>query len=138
MSKGKLLQKSIDTVKSFLGWQRFTEPPPPEATAVFLLKYGDLKIGTLSAKDGLWHFEYSIEFRKQGDLRPILELPDVNKVYESPSLWRFFEMRIPSLEQPEIEEILDRDHIDEDDSIKLLQRFGRRTIANPFDLEAVS
>ncbi len=116
-------------------WRKAVEPPAPEAEAVFLLTYGDLLIGTLSAKQGLWHFEYSEEFRTQNDLRPILEMPNVNEVYQSPNLWQFFAMRIPSLEQPEIEEILEREHIEELDSIRLLERFGKRTIANPFELK---
>jgi hypothetical protein len=52
-----------------------------------------------------------------------------------PNLWQFFAMRIPSLEQPEIEEILEREHIEELNSIRLLERFGKRTIANPFELK---
>jgi HipA-like protein len=114
------------------------EPPPPEAVAEFLLKYDDLIVGKLTAKRGKWHFEYSVEFKKNKKLRPILELPDIEKHYESPILWQFFAMRIPSLEQPEIEEILSKESIDEHNSVKLLERFGRRTIANPYDLELVS
>lgn len=127
--------KLIETAKDWFGWRKAVEPPAPEAEAVFLLTYGDLLVGTLSAKQGLWHFEYSEEFRRQDDLRPIMEMPNVNEAYQSPNLWQFFAMRIPSLEQPEIEEILEREHIEELDSIRLLERFGKRTIANPFELK---
>ena len=44
-------------------------------------------------------------------------------------------MRIPSLGQPDIEEILEREQIEETDSIRLLDRFGKRTTANPFELK---
>jgi hypothetical protein len=67
---------------------------------------------------------------------PIVEFPDVDKIYESKELWQFFASRIPSPEQPEVGEILRREHISEDDSVSLLKRFGTRTISNPFQLEA--
>ena len=85
-------------------------------------------VGTLSAADGLWKFEYSDEFRQQDELRPLVEFPDVDKDYESKELWQFFVMRIPSPEQPEVEEILKREHIKEDDAVSLLRRFGEHTI----------
>lgn len=129
------MAKLIEAIKNSFSWRKAVEPPAPEAEAVFLLTYGDLLIGKLTAKQGLWHFEYSEEFRRQDELRPILEMPNVNEVYQSPNLWQFFAMRIPSLEQPEIEEILEREHIEELDSIRLLERFGKRTIANPFELK---
>lgn len=131
----KLIDDAKDAVKGWFGWRKEIAPPAPEAEAVFLLTHGDLIIGKLSAKQGLWHFEYSDEFKRQKDLRPILEMPDVQKVYQSPNLWQFFAMRIPSLGQPDIEEILEREHILETDSIRLLDRFGKRTIANPFELK---
>jgi len=95
-----------------------------------------LLVGTLSAADGLWKFEYSDEFRQQDELRPLVEFPDVDKDYESKELWQFFVMRIPSPEQPEVEEILKREHIKEDDAVSLLRRFGEHTITNPFRLRA--
>ena len=127
--------KLVDAAKDWLGWRKAIEPPAPEAEAVFLLTHGDLVIGSLSAKQGLWQFEYSDEFKRQDDLRPILEMPDVERIYQSPNLWQFFAMRIPSLGQPEIEEILEREHIEETDAIRLSERFGKRTIANPFELK---
>jgi HipA-like protein len=84
-------------------------------------------------QESLWQFEYSDEF-KRSDLRPIVEFSDVEKVYQSKELWQFFAMRIPSPEQPEVEEILRREQIEEHDAVKLLKRFGGRTIANPFEL----
>jgi len=48
-----------------------------------------------------------------------------------------FASRIPSPEQAEVEEILKRENIEEDDAVSLLKRFGRKTITNPFELEKV-
>jgi hypothetical protein len=44
-------------------------------------------------------------------------------------------MRIPSPEQTEVEEIIRQERIAEDDAVSLLRRFGRRMVANPFQLE---
>src|SRR5262245_37447565 len=89
---------------------------PKGVDATFLLKYDDLLVGTLSAQDGLWSFEYSEDFRRRGALRPIIEFPDVNAKYTSRELWQFFASRIPSPEQTEVETILKREHIQEDDA----------------------
>lgn len=106
-----------------------------EDGAEFLLSYGDLLVGTLTMRDCLWRFEYSDEF-KQSDLRPLIGFPDVGKMYQSTVLWQFFAMRIPSFERPEVQEIIKREHLSEDDQVALLKRFGGRTIANPFTLKA--
>lgn len=106
--------------------------------AKFLLKYGNLLIGTLSAEDGKWRFEYSDEFRRQSSLRTIVEFPDLNKTYQSDDLWQFFASRIPSPEQAEVEAILKREQIEEGDAVSLLRRFGKKTFTNPFELEAVA
>ena len=107
-----------------------------EVQEKFELKYNDLLIGTLSVANGMWRFEYSDDFRDNGTLRSIVEFPDINKTYHSSELWQFFASRIPSLEQAEVEEILKREHIEEDDAVRLLKRFGERTITNPFYLKA--
>ena len=87
-------------------------------------------------QDGVWKFEYSEAFKLLDELRPIVEFPDVNKIYERDELWQFFASRIPSTQQVEVEEILRRENIAEDDAVGLLKRFGKKTIANPFLLEA--
>jgi hypothetical protein len=94
----------------------------------FHLMYGSLRIGTLSMDHGKWRFEYSDEFRQHGSLRPIVEFPDLSKVYESDELWSSFLVRIPSFKQPTTEEI----------KVDLLKRFGERTIVNPFRLIEVA
>jgi HipA-like protein len=127
-------------VQKFIEWLGFRKQiqAPPEVKAKFLLKYDNLLVGTLSVEDGLWKFEYSDEFKRDGSMRPIVGFPDVNKIYQSDELWQFFASRIPSPEQAEVEEILRRENIEEDDAVTLLKRFGRKTITNPFELEKVA
>ncbi len=125
-------------IKAIISWLGFHKPveAPPEVRAEFKLFFEELLVGTLSVADSLWKFEYSSDFKKQDELRPLVDFPDVDKIYESKELWQFFVMRIPSPEQAEVEEILKREHIREDDAVSLLKRFGERTIANPFRLRA--
>ena len=126
---------AINAIFNWLGFHKAVEVPP-EVRAEFKLYFEDLLVGTLSVADSLWKFEYSREFKKQDKLRPLVDFPDLDEVYESKELWQFFVMRIPSPEQAEVEEILKREHIREDDAVSLLKRFGERTIANPFRLRA--
>lgn len=127
------VDKFVTWAKSWLKIGKDVQAPPG-VRAVFRLTYDGLLVGILSVQDGLWRFEYSDEFRRS-DLRPLVEFPDVDKVYERPDLWQFFAMRIPSPEQPEVEQIIRQERINGDDAVSLLKRFGRRTIANPFQLE---
>ncbi len=83
-------------------------------------------MGTLSVDDGVkTHPEYAHEPRKSDELRPIVQVPDVNSVYENEELWQFFASRIPSTEQAEVEAILKREHVEEDDAVALLKLFGK-------------
>ncbi len=125
----------MDVFREWLGMRK-PMIAPLDKKVRFFLKYGDLLVGTLSVEDGVWKFEYSDQFKQSKFFRPIVEFPDVDKIYESKALWQFFASRIPSPEQPEVEEILRREHISEDDSVSLLKRFGTRTISNPFQLKA--
>src|SRR5258707_124673 len=108
-------------IKAIIGWLGFHKAveAPPEVRAQFKLFFEDLLIGTLSVADSHWKFEYSSEFKKHDELRPLIDFPDVDKIYESKELWQFFVMRIPSPEQAEVEEILKREHIREDDAVSL-------------------
>jgi HipA-like protein len=125
----------IDVFREWLGMRK-PMVAPLDKQVRFILRYGDLLVGTLSVKEGVWKFEYSEQYKQSKDFRPLVEFPDVDKVYESKELWQFFASRIPSPEQPEVDEILKREQISEDDSIALLKRFGTRTVSNPFQLEA--
>ncbi|HVA46107.1 MAG TPA: HipA N-terminal domain-containing protein [Pirellulales bacterium] len=109
---------------------------PPDARADFQLRFKGMTIGILSAADGEWTFRYTDDFRRSGELRPIVEFPDVDKVYKSDELWPFFVMRLPSLKQPSVRDIVKSEAIDDSDEVELLRRFGKRTIASPFELVA--
>jgi len=128
----------MDIIDVFREWLGMRKPmvAPIDKKVRFFLKYGDLPVGTLSVEDGVWKFEYSEQYKQSTSFRPLVEFPDMDKIYESKELWQFFASRIPSPEQPEVEEILRREQISEDDSVTLLKRFGSRTISNPFQLDA--
>jgi HipA-like protein len=104
--------------------------------AKFVLKYGSIKVGTLVAKDGKWKFEYDSEFKHQDELKPIVDFPNINRKYESRDLWPFFLVRIPSPEQPQIDQLLQEENLNKDNPVQMLKRFGQRSIANPFELIA--
>jgi HipA-like protein len=120
--------------RSYTQMNREIIPPSNSVHEVFKLRLGDLPVGVLSVRGGQWTFRYADEFRAQQKLRPLPIFPVVNKVYESNELWSFFRMRVPSLKQPSVRRIVDEQNIDSKDEVKLLKRFGRRTISNPFEL----
>ena len=112
-----------------------TSPSAKRASkAAFFLKHGELLIGTLTYENGLWKFYYSEDFKKRPDLRPIIQFPNKDRIYESDELWPFFGMRIPSLKQPSVSKIVADEHIEVADHVRLLKRFGRRTVSNPYEL----
>lgn len=123
----------LDLLRDWLGIGVDTRVPPEE-NAEFKLLYKDLVIGILRAAQGEWTFVYSDAFRKQPELKPLVEFPDLEKRYTSKHLWPSFVMRLPSLKQAEIQDVLRREKIDASDEVQLLRRFGHRTIANPFEL----
>lgn len=97
------------------------------------VRYQTLHVGTLSRERGVWRFRYSDAFKQQEAVAPITDFPDRSRVYESPKLWPFFAIRIPSINQPQVRAYL-RDH--EASEEMLLNRFGRLSAANPFVLAA--
>ncbi len=119
--------------KDWLGWKK-AMVVAPDVEAEFLLYLDNLVVGTLKVVDSTWQFTYSDEFKLKTDLRPIVEFPDLDQVYENDELWQFFASRIPSMEQPDVERAMLKDEIEDDDVIALLRRFGKRTITNPFEL----
>ena len=106
----------------------------PDLEAQFVLVLGELPVGELSVGDGKWHFQYSEAFRERPELRPLVEFPDLEKEYVQPELWQFFASRIPSTLQPDVEDVMEKEQIEDDDLIALLKRFGKRTITSPFEL----
>ncbi len=97
---------------------------------VFVLKINDVEIGTLSLKNKNWYFEYSDEFKKQKEFKPLTEFPDLNKTYESDRLWPFFLSRLPGLNNMP-ENLQKRNKIN---LAELLKNYGRKTTTNPYIL----
>lgn len=104
----------------------------------FILAYNNLHIGTLTYFQGKWKFEYSVIFKHQNEIKPLTDFPDKNKIYESEELWPFFASRIPSVKRQSIKEILQKENISQDNVVKLLERFGKKTATNPFQLKVAS
>ena len=128
----------LETLKSLLsrGEGHDNLETPVHQDAHFVLHYGDLEVGTLRLNQGRWHFEYAEGFKQQSKLEPLVDFPSLEKRYESERLWPFFALRIPSLEQPSVKRVIKAEALDEHNEAQLLERFGKRTIANPFQLEA--
>jgi HipA-like protein len=108
---------------------------PKEEEAKFILKVDDILIGILYCQKGEWFFKYTDDFKKNTDkYNRITGFPDLDKTYHSENLWPFFQIRIPGLKQPAIQEILKKEKIDKANEVALLKRFGQKTITNPYEL----
>lgn len=126
----------LDRLKKILSSHDWLEDlvVPKNKTALFVLSYENLVIGELSLEKGNWEFKYSELFKRQEELKPIVDFPDKTKIYQSEKLWPFFASRIPSTSRPSIKEIIDNTKIDPNDLVELLKLFGKQTIANPYKL----
>lgn len=102
------------------------------SSAAFNINLGKLLVGTLLYSDGTWHFSYSDEFKLQNRVLPLANFPSKDKEYSARELWPFFASRIPSNTQLQIEK-----NKPQEDIVTLLQRFGRRTVANPYELSPI-
>ena len=100
-----------------------------EDDATFNVNLGKLLVGTLLYSAGVWYFSYSNEFKLQNRILPLANFPSKDKEYSTRDLWPFFASRIPSNAQLQIEKDKPKE-----DAVTLLRRFGRRTVANPFEL----
>lgn len=108
---------------------------PKDEEAKFLLTVDNIRVGNLYCKYGEWYFKYTDEFKTKSDIyNRIIGFPDLDKTYKSVLLWPFFQVRIPGLKQPAIQEILKNEKIDEFNEVQLLKRFGKKIIANPYEL----
>jgi HipA-like protein len=107
---------------------------PSNSKGAFKLYFGDQLIGTLTYENNIWTFSYSDEYRKNQNLKPIIDFPDPEKTYVSEQLWPFFASRIPTLNQPFQHKKVRKARIKSDDSVGLLRLFGYETITNPFKL----
>ena len=102
----------------------------------FTLYLKDLEVGQLTHTDNHWRFVYCDAFKAQSErYHAIVGFPDLNRTYQSETLWPFFLIRIPGLKQPAIKEILEKEQIHPGDEVTLLKRFGLHSLANPFLLK---
>jgi len=126
----------LDKIKKLLGRPKGVEVVHTSKTkhASFGLLYNNLLVGVLELNNGIWKFYYAEPFKRQSDIAPLVNFPNVTKVYESEDLWPFFVSRIPSTNRPSVKEVIDKEHIDAGDLAALLGRFGKKTITNPFQL----
>lgn len=100
-----------------------------EDDATFNVNLGKLLVGTLLYSAGVWYFSYSNEFKLQNRILPLANFPSKDKEYSTRDLWPFFASRIPSNAQLQIEKDKPKE-----DAVTLLRKFGRRTVANPYEL----
>lgn len=108
---------------------------PQNEEAKFTLMVDNIHVGILYCKAGEWFFKYTEDFKKHAsEYNSITGFPDLDKTYKSEVLWPFFQIRIPGLKQPAVQEILQKEKIDKDNEAALLKRFGQYTIANPYEL----
>lgn len=111
---------------------------PKEISGKFILTVDNIQLGILKHENGMWTFEYTKEFKENvDDYNLIVGFPDINKTYSQETLWPFFLIRIPGLKQPAIREIIEKENIDQNNEVELLTRFGKKTIANPYELSPV-
>lgn len=94
----------------------------------FDLMIGEFVMGTLVYSDGNWTYSYSDAFKSQNEYAPLINFPDVNKVYKSDQLWPFFASRIPGMSQ------LKESSDDKTDIVTLLRKYGQHVVANPYVL----
>lgn len=107
---------------------------PDNLNTQFILSYNGLKIGILSINNSEWVFEYSEEFKNQGEVLPLSNFPNKNMIYKSKELWPFFASRIPTAAQLERKAAISHKKVERNE-VNLLRKYGRRTITNPFVLQ---
>jgi len=131
----KKIKFTIFKLLSSKGEEDFESYLPNNETASFVLIIDNIEVGILKCHSGEWSFKYSPSFKdKINEYRKIIGFSDLEKVYQSNSLWPFFRIRIPGLKQPAIKEIIERENIDKENEVELLKRFGKKTITNPYIL----
>lgn len=104
---------------------------------MFELLFENNLIGTLKFSDKKWTFQYSDQFKRERFVLPLIDFPDVNKVYEFEELMPFFAARIPNLNQPFHDWKLDKHDGDKGSLVSLLKIFGEKSINNPFELKYI-
>lgn len=128
----------MSILKTFYSWLESNEvPPAPQHQLALSVRLGALTVGLLRFESEEWVFRYSDEFMRQSEIKPITDFPILDRVYRSRDLWPFFALRVPSLAQPAVKEFVEQASGAVDQGM-LLERFGRRSIANPFELVPVA
>ena len=117
-----------------LNLQEYTpkQEQPKEDFTQFKLFLKQHLIGILEYQNSLWTFYYSEEFKQQTIIHPILNFPDIDKVYTSKSLSSFFVIRIPSPNRIKAQRLLKKG--EPADEVSLLKKFGMYSVANPYKL----
>lgn len=131
-----MIKKLLNKIWSVEGQEEISTPLDQEAE--FVLMYQELPIGYLSLKDGLWKFEYSVQFKRQSELLPLVDFPDKSKTYTNTNLWPYFSYRIPGLNQPQVQDMIKKANINEKNIVDLLKLFGKHSIYNPFLLDVMT
>ena len=121
-----LLRKSFD-------WLAGVKPPEAKSVAFSVMLDG-LEVGVLSYDGTQWTYRYTEAFRDQDLVKPIIDFPMPGKEYRSETLWPFSLLRIPSLEQPSVQHFVHEHGLSDLNEATLLRQFGRRSVANPFEL----
>jgi HipA-like protein len=122
----EFLRKTVDWITG--------ERPPASESMAFSVLLGDLEVGSLTLQNGTWTFRYAEPFRQQQAVKPIIDFPSVEKEYRSDQLWPFFLLRIPSTDQPSVQRFIHEHSLKDLNEASLLRHFGRRSVANPFEL----
>jgi len=127
----------IKRIRQFIAdWTEGLEPSISVADdqVAFCVILDGLEVGRLRLEGEEWIFSYTDEFRQQNKIKPIVDFPNVEKEYRNTELWPFFLLRIPSLKQPAVQEFLRSANVQSPTAAILLKQFGKRSIANPFEL----
>ena len=121
-------------LQGFEYWVKGIQRPGRNVSVTFVLMFRDLEIGQLRFVEDRWHFAYSDAFRAQDELQCLTNFSEPDRTYQGADLWPFFAQRIPSLQQPAVQRFMRKRDLTEVDEASLLRQFGRRTVANPFEL----
>jgi HipA-like protein len=101
----------------------------------FELLFENKVIGTLEYFESKWTFKYSDEYKKNKYILPLVNFPDIDKVYKFEELVPFFATRIPNLNQPFHQKKIEKHNGDKNNLVSLLKIFGEKSINNPFELK---
>lgn len=108
---------------------------PQDKNFVLVLQYKETPIGRLWLEGGEYCFQYDTAFESTA-LNKLPDFPEIRKIYKSPVLFPFFEMRIPSLKRGDIVTELARVGLSADATdMEMLSKFGGKTTSDPYVLK---